>query len=136
MKILFDPESIKAVRDKIAPGLSAFPRIAVTQPVIDKPYPEAPENEKPSRQLASEPITQIGDLPATASDAMKKTKTPPVMASSSEEKVSLRTWVAVLSTVLGAFMAVLDIQITNASLREITGGNRWVHCGRSFLGFY
>ena len=44
------------------------------------------------------------------------------MAASSEEKVSLRTWVAVLGTVLGAFMAVLDIQITNASLREITGG--------------
>src|SRR5271156_1713279 len=44
------------------------------------------------------------------------------MAGSSEEKVSLRTWAAVLGTVLGAFMAVLDIQITNASLREITGG--------------
>ena len=44
------------------------------------------------------------------------------MAASSEEKVSLRTWTAVLGTVLGAFMAVLDIQITNASLREITGG--------------
>jgi MFS transporter, DHA2 family, multidrug resistance protein len=44
------------------------------------------------------------------------------MAPSSDEHVSLRTWVAVLGTVLGAFMAVLDIQITNASLREITGG--------------
>jgi MFS transporter, DHA2 family, multidrug resistance protein len=40
----------------------------------------------------------------------------------SSEKVSLRTWIAVLGTILGAFMAVLDIQITNASLREITGG--------------
>src|SRR6516225_4781858 len=44
------------------------------------------------------------------------------MAASSEEHVSLRTWIAVLSTILGAFMAVLDIQITNASLREIAGG--------------
>src|ERR1700745_4178849 len=44
------------------------------------------------------------------------------MAASTEEQVSLRTWIAVLGTVLGAFMAVLDIQITNASLREITGG--------------
>jgi len=65
VKILFDPESIKAVRDKIVPGLSAEPSIAVTQPVIDKPYPEAPENEKPSHQLASEPITQIRGVPAT-----------------------------------------------------------------------
>src|ERR1700737_5085280 len=44
------------------------------------------------------------------------------MAASTEEQVSLRTWAGVLGTVLGAFMAVLDIQITNASLREITGG--------------
>ena len=44
------------------------------------------------------------------------------MPSQSEEKVSLRTWIAVLGSMLGAFMAVFDIQITNASLREITGG--------------
>ena len=34
----------------------------------------------------------------------------------------LRTWVAVFGTMLGAFMAVLDIQITNSSLRDIAGG--------------
>jgi membrane fusion protein (multidrug efflux system) len=65
VKILFDPESIKAVRDKIVPGLSTVPSIAVTQPLIDKPYPEAPENEKPSHQLANEPITEIRGAPAT-----------------------------------------------------------------------
>jgi membrane fusion protein, multidrug efflux system len=65
VKILFDPESIKTVRDKIVPGLSAVPSIAVAQPLIDKPYPEAPENETPSHQPASQPITQIRDVPAT-----------------------------------------------------------------------
>jgi membrane fusion protein, multidrug efflux system len=64
VKILFDPESVKAVRDKIVPGLSTEPSIAVTQALIDKPYPEAPENEKPSQQRASQPITQIQDVPA------------------------------------------------------------------------
>jgi DHA2 family multidrug resistance protein len=44
------------------------------------------------------------------------------MPNQPDEKVSLRTWIAVLGSMLGAFMAVLDIQITNASLREITGG--------------
>src|ERR1700693_6317067 len=44
------------------------------------------------------------------------------MANQPDETVSLRTWIAVLGTILGAFMAVLDIQITNSSLREITGG--------------
>src|SRR6516162_4955855 len=65
VKILFDPESIKAVRDQIVPGLSTVPSIAVTQPLIEKPYPEAPENEKPSHQLANEPITQTRGVPAT-----------------------------------------------------------------------
>src|SRR5512139_1724624 len=37
------------------------------------------------------------------------------------EPVSLRSWIAVLGSVLGAFMAVLDIQITNASLANILG---------------
>ncbi len=38
------------------------------------------------------------------------------------EKVDVRCWIGVIGTMLGAFMAVLDIQITNSSLRDITGG--------------
>ncbi|MBU1329067.1 MAG: multidrug efflux MFS transporter [Gammaproteobacteria bacterium] len=34
---------------------------------------------------------------------------------------SLRDWIAVMSAMLGAFMAVLDIQITNSSLKDIQG---------------
>ncbi|MBW4602894.1 MAG: DHA2 family efflux MFS transporter permease subunit [Calothrix sp. FI2-JRJ7] len=37
----------------------------------------------------------------------------------SPDSVPLRTWIGVLASMLGAFMAVLDIQITNASLQEI-----------------
>src|ERR1700752_5194648 len=44
------------------------------------------------------------------------------MPNQSDENVTIRTWIAVMGSMLGAFMAVLDIQITNASLREITGG--------------
>jgi len=35
--------------------------------------------------------------------------------------VSSRTWIAVAAGMLGAFMAVLDIQITNSSLKDILG---------------
>ena len=35
------------------------------------------------------------------------------------DRVSLRNWVAVLGALLGAFMAVLDIQITNSSLQDM-----------------
>ena len=34
-------------------------------------------------------------------------------------QVPLRSWIAVMGAMLGAFMAVLDIQITNASLKDI-----------------
>src|SRR6202012_5302354 len=37
------------------------------------------------------------------------------------DHVSFRTWVAVIGSTLGAFMAVLDIQIVNASLPDIQG---------------
>src|SRR5271166_3508352 len=38
------------------------------------------------------------------------------------EKASLTSWIAVLASMIGAFMAILNIQITNASLLDIEGG--------------
>src|SRR6201996_2834885 len=45
-----------------------------------------------------------------------------VMAEVAEAPVSGKTWIAVGGSVMGAFMAVLNIQITNASLPYIEGG--------------
>ncbi|MFG1399484.1 MDR family MFS transporter [Roseixanthobacter pseudopolyaromaticivorans] len=39
-----------------------------------------------------------------------------------QDKASARVWIAVMGTMLGAFMAVLNIQITNSSLANIEGG--------------
>jgi DHA2 family multidrug resistance protein len=41
--------------------------------------------------------------------------------SDSEPKTDLKTWMAVIGSVIGAFIAVLNIQITNASLPNIQG---------------
>jgi DHA2 family multidrug resistance protein len=41
--------------------------------------------------------------------------------SDSESKTDLKTWMAVIGSVIGAFIAVLNIQITNASLPNIQG---------------
>ncbi|WP_319421184.1 MDR family MFS transporter [Pleurocapsa sp. FMAR1] len=38
-----------------------------------------------------------------------------------EDTVSFKTWIGVIGAMLGAFMAVLDIQITNSSLQDIQG---------------
>ena len=44
---------------------------------------------------------------------------PPAPAA---DKASLTAWIAVLAGMIGAFMAILNIQITNASLLDIEGG--------------
>ena len=46
---------------------------------------------------------------------------PPQAPAMPSEKVSARTWMAVAAGMMGAFMAVLDIQITNSSLKDILG---------------
>src|SRR5881227_2422526 len=48
-------------------------------------------------------------------------KTTPLSSPSAAETVSTRAWIGTFGAMLGAFMAVLDIQITNASLRDISG---------------
>jgi MFS transporter, DHA2 family, multidrug resistance protein len=39
-----------------------------------------------------------------------------------EEQVSLKTWVAVVGSTIGAFLAILNIQVVGASLADIQGG--------------
>lgn len=46
----------------------------------------------------------------------------PAIAPATERAVSLRTWIAVGGSLIGAFMAVLNIQVTNSSLPDIEGG--------------
>jgi DHA2 family multidrug resistance protein len=52
--------------------------------------------------------------------SQNKRQKPP-SSSPPSETVSLRTWIGVMGAMLGAFMAVLDIQITNSSLAQIDG---------------
>ena len=42
--------------------------------------------------------------------------------SAPSDRASVTTWIAVLAAMIGAFMAILNIQITNASLLNIEGG--------------
>ena len=44
------------------------------------------------------------------------------MATTDEPPVSLKTWIGVGGALIGAFMAVLNIQVTNSSLPDIEGG--------------
>jgi MFS transporter, DHA2 family, multidrug resistance protein len=49
--------------------------------------------------------------------------TPALPASqAASDRASVTTWIAVLAAMIGSFMAILNIQITNASLLNIEGG--------------
>src|SRR6185312_11060952 len=58
---------------------------------------------------------RLSALPATTMPAPALAPVP------SAESVPLKTWIAVTAAMLGAFMAVLNIQIVNASLADIQG---------------
>jgi DHA2 family multidrug resistance protein len=47
---------------------------------------------------------------------------PPAQAVSDPKRASVTVWIAVLAAMIGSFMAILNIQITNASLLNIEGG--------------
>ncbi|MEP9378708.1 DHA2 family efflux MFS transporter permease subunit [Aquabacter sp. CN5-332] len=47
---------------------------------------------------------------------------PAAAAAPAQDKASTATWIAVIAGMIGAFMAILNIQITNASLLNIEGG--------------
>src|SRR6202046_3521742 len=44
------------------------------------------------------------------------------MATDAAEQVSFKTWVAVIGSTVGAFLAILNIQVVGASLADIQGG--------------
>jgi DHA2 family multidrug resistance protein len=56
-----------------------------------------------------------------AASAANLGKSAQAAAGKAEPAVSAKTWIAVIGATLGAFMAVLNIQIVNASLADIQG---------------
>ena len=56
-----------------------------------------------------------------ATTAMKPSIAVENLATEATDHVSLKTWVCVMGVLLGCFMAVLDIIVTNSSLRDIAG---------------
>ncbi len=59
-------------------------------------------------------------LSSTASRTSNTTASAPSQIN--PDRASTLTWIAVLAAMIGAFMAILNIQITNASLLDIEGG--------------
>jgi MFS transporter, DHA2 family, multidrug resistance protein len=62
----------------------------------------------------SNPAVSISALPTSGAVSSRISVDP--------NRASTTTWIAVLAAMIGAFMAILNIQITNASLLNIEGG--------------
>jgi MFS transporter, DHA2 family, multidrug resistance protein len=103
----------------VAAGLRPAVEGGVPPPGTRRPYPECGQSGytrffPPGRM----PGSTAGRSPATTACSMTGARQPNSFPLST---VSARHWVALLGSMLGAFMAVLDIQITNASLPDILG---------------
>lgn len=59
---------------------------------------------------------------SSISETAERQPSQPALPQPPETKASLTTWIAVIAGMIGAFMAILNIQITNASLLNIEGG--------------
>ena len=64
----------------------------------------------------------MSDLVLTGPAPSKRTVPAPAPLTAQPERASATIWVAILAAMIGAFMAILNIQITNASLLNIEGG--------------
>jgi MFS transporter, DHA2 family, multidrug resistance protein len=64
----------------------------------------------------------MSDLALTAGTPAPRAIPLPVAPAIQPERASPTVWIAILAAMIGAFMAILNIQITNASLLNIEGG--------------
>jgi DHA2 family multidrug resistance protein len=60
--------------------------------------------------------------PSASISALPNSRSGSERAASDPNRASMTTWIAVLAAMIGSFMAILNIQITNASLLNIEGG--------------
>src|SRR5258708_31860680 len=77
-------------------------------------HPPCKKEERPMTTLQPA-LTVVPSGPAATASQPAAPATP---------TVSAKTWIAVIGATLGAFMAVLNIQIVNASLADIQGAIR------------
>ena len=91
-----------------------------TFPRLSKPASQCIISRQARRRRTMTALQATLDTPAIRADSTplpgRRTRRPEVSA-----KVPAKTWIAVIGATLGAFMAVLNIQIVNASLADIQG---------------
>ena len=113
VKIAFDD---KAMSGLLRPGMSA-------EPSIDTKPARLSALLRAARVSCHSMAVMRAAQPDAHCDARLTMSWPqePAMSTSVPATVSTKTWIAVIASTLGAFMAILNIQIVNASLADIQG---------------
>src|SRR6201993_4498832 len=64
----------------------------------------------------------MSDLALSTSSATRRRTVTSAVTPAAPNRASATVWISVMAAMIGAFMAILNIQITNASLLDIEGG--------------
>src|SRR5690242_1113391 len=79
--------------------------------------------QRPARRRALTPLPRGDAMTAlTLSSETSGPRAAPLAAPQNPDRASPAVWIAIFAAMIGAFMAILNIQITNASLLDIEGG--------------
>src|SRR5690242_20504866 len=79
--------------------------------------------QRPARRRALTPLPRGDAMTAlTLSSETSGPRAAPLAAPQNPDRASPAVWIAIFAAMIGAFMAILNIQITNASLLNIEGG--------------
>ena len=116
VKIALDLDSGSPV--ELRPGMSVIPTVET------KSQARVRQAAAALRASARFPEDSVMTSPAIAASipALPASVARPERPAADPNRASTAVWVAVLAAMIGSFMAILNIQITNASLLNIEGG--------------
>ena len=124
VKIALDASSIE-----LRPGMSVIPTIQTRKQtgVGQRAAPGCAFQRRAAR--FAEVISRMrqkgdvmSDLALSTSSATPRRVTAAAVTPAAADRASATVWISVMAAMIGAFMAILNIQITNASLLNIEGG--------------
>ena len=106
----------------LRPGMSVIPTIATREPCRAATSPTPDRITNPSGLPFPEDRAMTQSSPSTSVAALPGSFATSAPAAIDPNRASAKVWIAVLAAMIGSFMAILNIQITNASLLNIEGG--------------
>ena len=117
VKIALDADNARSI--ELRPGMSVIPTIETKS---QAPIRAGSDAAAKTSNVGFQEHRAMSNLSLSASTSALPTARRSAAPRRSRTAPASPTWIAVLAAMIGAFMAILNIQITNASLLDIEGG--------------